>query len=267
MSLRKKFWSIFGLSLAFLLFTILPVFAQEPLYPEKPEGYVTDQAKMLGDTADLEEMLSNFEKETSNEIAVVTIESLEGISIEEYAVELFQKWGVGKKGLDNGVLLVVSRDDREVRIETGYGLEGALPDGVAKIIIANEITPAFKEGDYHDGVKKGLESIMAATKGEYVPEPQEEEGGFASGIIGFIVFFAVFTIIIVIGIFSNRKKNRSGKKGGGAGTYTSTSDDDSGSFWGGSSSSGGFSSGGGSSSGFGGFGGGSSGGGGASGKW
>ncbi|MBU1119352.1 TPM domain-containing protein [Patescibacteria group bacterium] len=236
--------------------------AAEPLYPERPTGFVNDQAGMLGDSDDLEQMLSDFEAETSNELAVITINSLEGVSIEEYSEQLFQKWGIGKAEKDNGALLVVVKDDREMRIETGYGLEGALPDALADQIIRKEITPEFKEGRYHNGVKMGLQAIMAATKGEYNPiDTDPESESTIAGIVGFGIFLLVVVIIVVSSIFAARATRKGGRRGGGS----SSDDSSSGSSW--TSSDSGSSWGSGSSSSFGGFSGGSSGGGGASGRW
>ncbi|MBU1167271.1 TPM domain-containing protein [Patescibacteria group bacterium] len=239
---------------------ILSPFALADLnLPERPEGYVTDQAQILNNQAELEETLANFEEESSNEIAVVTIPSLEGNSIDDYAVSLFQKWGIGKKGQDNGILLLISRDDRELKIETGYGLEGALPDVTADSIIRNEITPFFKEGDYSTGTTKGVEAIVQATRGEYEATITTEDDSALGGLIGVGVFGIVVVIMIIITIRGRGKY----KDQGGSGSSSGGSGDSS---W--TSSSGGWSSGsGGSSSSFGGFGGGSSGGGGASGRW
>lgn len=245
-----------SLVLTFLSFSV--VLAEEISYPEKPKGFITDEAKILGDTADLEQTLLTFEKETSNEIAVLTINSLQGGSIEDYAVKVFEKWGVGKKGKDNGVLVVIAKEDRAIKIEVGYGLEGALPDSTAKLIIENEITPLFKQENYHDGLKKGLDAIMLAAKGEYKPSTNKKESSLG-GWIGFGIFLFVLGLIILSSIFGRKKTkdryvNRN-HRGGGTGFWSSGSS--------GGSSFGGSSGG----SGFGGFGGGSSGGGGASGKW
>lgn len=241
-----------------VFFLAAPFFAhaQEPLYPEKPTGFVNDQASILGDTTELERSLANFETETSNEVAVLTIPSTGEVTIEEYAVTLFEKWGIGKRENDNGVLLLVALEDREMRIEVGYGLEGALPDATAKSIITNEITPAFQDGRYADGVELGVNSIIAATEGEYTPTESSGGGGEVAGFIGFGIFVIVFIIIIISSIISS--------KNGGGGRRSDSSSSSSNSTWfsGGSSSS--SSS---SSSSFGGFGGGSSGGGGASGGW
>lgn len=242
------------LFLSALIFPVA-VFAQEPLYPERPTGFVNDQAGILGDATDLEKTLATFEKETSNEVAVLTIPTIGDVSIEEYALTIFEKWGIGKRENDNGVLLLIALDDREMRIEVGYGLEGALPDATAKSIITNEITPAFKDGRYYDGVNRGIVAITQATKGEYTPlESGSDSESNTAGLVGFAIFVVVFIVITVSSAVGS-------KKGGSGGKKSSSKNTDS--WWNSGSSSGSSSSG----SSFGGFSGGSSGGGGSSGSW
>ncbi len=140
--------------------------------PGAPTGYVSDFAGVLTDeqSADLNYKLSEFHASTSNDIAVAVIQSLGDENIDSYAEKLFKEWGIGNKDKDNGVLLLVAIQDRKLRIETGYGLEGALPDATAAKIISQTITPAFKQGAYYDGIDRGVDQIILATKGEYVGE-------------------------------------------------------------------------------------------------
>jgi len=124
-------------------------------------GFINDFAGVLGSSwkSKLEEIAARVEKETSCEIAVAIVNSLEGITIEEYAVELFEKWGIGKKKEDNGILLLVAAEDRELRIEVGYGLEGTITDLEAANIIDDIIVPRFKEEDYNSGIYDGVVAI------------------------------------------------------------------------------------------------------------
>lgn len=117
--------------------------------------------------AELEETLRRFEEETTNQIVVVTFPSLEGEVLEDFSIRLAEQWKIGQKGKDNGVILLIFKEDRKVRIEVGYGLEGALPDATAKLIIENEIVPRFREGKFDEGVEKAVQAIIGATKGEY----------------------------------------------------------------------------------------------------
>ncbi len=223
--------------------------------PPPPDHYVTDQAGILSPTtkAQLEEGLAAFERDTSNQVLVATFPDLGGDSIEDFGIRLSERWRPGQSGRDNGAVLIVSKNDRKVRIEVGYGLEGALPDAVAKSILQNEILPRFKVGDFDGGVKAGVDAIVKATTGEY--KGQAGGGIPVSGII-------LLIILVVVAILLLRLMTPYGLYRGG--TYRGGS-------WGGwGGSSGGWGGGGGWGSGSsGGFrgGGGGFGGGGASGGW
>jgi len=208
-----------------------------------PVGYVNDFAGVLSNAQILEQQIVQFEQETSNEISIVTVDNLQDETTEEYAVRLFEKWQIGKADKDNGILILIAPNEREVRIEVGYGLEGALPDSLANFIIQKEILPAFKRGDYQAGVEAGLLAIMQAIKGEYQAEQKTDWQGILIGLI--------FLLIFIIFFFT------SGSHKKGLGWFLL------GMFFG--RGSGGSSRG--DRNGFSGFGGGSSGGGGASGRW
>lgn len=137
--------------------------------PKRPEGYVSDYAGMISPStkAQLEENLRQFETETSNQVVVVTFPSLEGGALEDFSIRLAEAWKIGQKGKDNGVILLIFKNDRKVRIEVGYGLEGALTDATSRLIIANEIAPRFREGKFDEGIEAAVQAITAATKGEY----------------------------------------------------------------------------------------------------
>ena len=134
-------------------------------------GRVVDLAEILSPEAEaaLTARLAAHEDSTSNQIAVLTVPSLEGAVLEEYATEVFRTWGLGQAELDNGVLLLVARDDREIRIEVGYGLEGSLTDARAGRIIRNEMTPRFRNGDFDGGVLAAAEAIVDAAEGRAEP--------------------------------------------------------------------------------------------------
>jgi len=150
------------------VFLLLPMTAVALDVP-KATGYVTDLAHMLNPSTrlKLEHFLEGFEKSDSTQIAVLTIPSLEGESLEEYSIKVAESWGIGQKGKDNGALLLIAKDDRKVRIEVGYGLEGRLTDLLTGRIIRNEITPRFKAGDFDGGVIAGVAAMAEAVRGEY----------------------------------------------------------------------------------------------------
>ena len=138
-----------------------------------PTAFVIDYAGILSveQITSLEAKISAFEKNTSNEIAVVIVPSLDGDTIENVAQEIFTKWGIGKKDKNNGVLLLISLTDRQTRIHTGYGVEGDLTDVGTSYIQQDIITPAFQSGDYYGGINRAVDKIIEALSGNnIVPE-------------------------------------------------------------------------------------------------
>ncbi|RZK49853.1 MAG: TPM domain-containing protein [Pedobacter sp.] len=246
-------------------------FAQE--FPANPQKLVSDFTNTLSpeQIAILERKLVAFDDSTSNQVAVVLVKSVGDYDINEYALELGRKWGVGSQGKNNGVILLVAVGDRKLSIQTGYGLEGALPDIYTKRIIENDIKPYFKEGDYFQGINAGTNSIISLIKGEYKNDKKKAANPINKGGSGLIV------IIIIIIIFIIGK--RGGGNGGGGKEVFSGRGVAEGLLWGmllggGRNHGGGFGGGGFGGSGggfggggFGGFGGGSFGGGGSSGSW
>jgi uncharacterized protein len=147
-------------------------------------GRVTDNAQILSDSTrrSLTAQLKAHEDRTTNQIAVLTIPTLAGESIENFADEVFKAWKLGKKGKDNGVLVIVVPNDRRMRIEVGYGLEGTLPDSAAGSIIRNVMTPKFKSGDYNAGIEAGVKAIITVLEGgkvaDMAPKAQASSSGF-----------------------------------------------------------------------------------------
>ena len=165
-------------------------------------GRVTDTAEMLSDTTvrELESLLKAHEDSTSNQVVVLTIPALQdGEEIEQFSIRVADTWKIGQTGRDNGVLLIVARDDHKVRIEVGRGLEGALPDITCGSIIRHDIIPKFKSGDFDAGIKAGVESILSAIRGEYAALP-EESSGTDLGILGYILFGLFF--LVTLGTFT-----------------------------------------------------------------
>ena len=170
--------------------------ASQPDFPNL-SGRVVDQAGVLRSSTELAitEQLRAHEAETSNQIVVVTLRSLQGYSIEDFGVRLGRHWGIGQEGRDNGVLLIVAPNDRKVRIEVGYGLEGALTDGLARTIIDTEILPDFRRGNLERGVRAGTDAILAAIAGTYEAPTRSSRSSRSGGVLNNIV------PIFVIGLF------------------------------------------------------------------
>lgn len=141
----------------------------------KPAGRVNDLANVIdaATEADIDRRLDQLEQQTSSEIAVATVESLNGISVEEYANRLFKEWGIGQAKQDNGVLVLVAPNEREMRIQVGYGLEGVLPDGLAGQVIRDDFTPRFKEDDYSGGIRNGVNHLADIVEKHRVLTPEE----------------------------------------------------------------------------------------------
>lgn len=177
--------------------------------PGAPTGYVNDYTGTLSTSVkqSLEAELQLFAASTTNEIAVVIISSLEGDSVENYAVKLFEEWKIGNAKNDNGVLLLIAKNDHKLRIEVGYGLEGVLPDILAKDIIDTKITSAFKQGDYDKGTIEGAHAIMQTTQGEYTASATHTSNNsfFEDAPIEFILMILVFIIQFLSSIFARSK--------------------------------------------------------------
>lgn len=216
--------------------------------------------------ADLERQLVAYNDSTSVQVLVVTFKSLDGYPISTLGSEIGENWGVGQKGEDNGIVIVLSKDDRKVDIRTGYGSQIHLPPSIAKLIIDQEMIPQFRTGNYYQGFINSLSAIQLSLQGKYKAKPKSNQGeGDGFGV--FLFFFVIILLFIILSRKGggNNGGNR-GRRGFNWGDVILTSGGShswgsGGSSWG----SGGF--GGGSGGGFGGFGGGSFGGGGASGSW
>ena len=159
-------------------------------------GRVNDLAGILSEDAEirLEAALEALERQTGSQVAVLTVPSMEGDSIEDFAIRVVETWKLGREGIDDGVLLLIARDDRLVRIEVGYGLEGALTDAQSRRIIAELMTPHFRSGDFDTGVESATDAIAAAVRGEELPLPEHPPGRAPRGLpgLGSLILMALF---------------------------------------------------------------------------
>lgn len=230
--------------------------------PPRPALYFNDYAKVVSPATagQLNKTLEDFEKATSSQVVVAVFPKMQSpSSIEDYCHRIFESWKIGQKGKNNGVALFVFVQDRKLRIEVGYGLEGALPDALGKQIIEKEIVPHFKRGNYEQGLTAGVTAVLAATRGEYKGTGRTAARGKGVPPFGIVsvVIFVLFWLFLV-GFLRRAFRGATVYTGRGRSGYSGWS--------GGGWSGGGGSWGGGGGGGFSG-GGGSSGGGGASGSW
>lgn len=245
-----------------LFVALLSPLAAETM-PSKPAGYFNDYANVVdrATALQLNEQLAQFERDTSTQIVVAVYPSMQSESdVADYTQRIAQTWGVGQKGRNNGAVLFVFVANHQMFIQTGYGLEGALPDATAFDITHNVIAPFFKKNDYAGGLKAGVTAMMQAVRGEYKgtgKTRKESEGNTGSGLP---IPLIIFLIILIFFIFSSRRRRAGYGYNGWGGPFIGGFGGGGGG-WGGGSSSGG-----GGFSGFGG-GGGSFGGGGAGSSW
>ena len=192
-----------------LLCAIVPVFAQAQV-PELT-GRVMDNAGLLSPTTEsvLTSQLKTHEDSTGNQIAILTVETLNGRVLENFSLEVARTWELGTSEFDNGVLLLIAEQERKMRIEVGYGLEGALPDATADRIIRYEMRPRFREGDFDAGVRAATSAIISAIEGEYEPPVASSSGGVPTRVMGifFTIMGAIFGLLPAYMLLAGTAKN------------------------------------------------------------
>ncbi|MFW6366914.1 MAG: TPM domain-containing protein, partial [Spirochaetota bacterium] len=170
-------------------------------------GRINDYAQIISTETErrIEKKLAALEATDSTQIVVLTIDSLEGDVLEEFSIRVAEQWKIGREKEDNGAILIVSRDDRKIRIEVGYGLEGVLTDLLSGRIIDTVIVPEFRNGDYDAGIEKGVDTMIAAVKGEYVYTPVEkQDSGHGSNFV-FVIVALIFLALFFISVFGRKK--------------------------------------------------------------
>ncbi|BCJ89497.1 hypothetical protein IZ6_02320 [Terrihabitans soli] len=253
------------LAFAFLSVLALAVPAGAQTFPELTSR-VVDNANIIDipTEAEIDKKLADLETKTTKQLVVVTVPSLQGYEIEDYGYRLGRHWGIGQEKKNNGALLIVAPNERKVRIEVGYGLEGDLTDAISSLIIQNAILPRFRAGDFPGGISRGVDDIVQVLEGdqEYAQQAkQEAEGVHITDQTADMFFTAFIFLIIALQIWRAFRGGRSSRRRGmpwiiPTGSSSGSSWSSGGSSWSSGSSGGGFSGGGGSF-----------GGGGSSGSW
>jgi uncharacterized protein len=191
-------WQVGCLWLVLLHALASPAWAQQPVPPLR--AWVTDLTGTLdaAQKAQLEQTLRAFEARKGSQIAVLIVATTAPESIEQYGIRVAEAWKVGRKGIADGAILIVAKSDRSLRIEVGRGVEGALPDAVAKRIIAEIITPRFREGDFAGGINAGVQQMISVLDGEPLPAPPKQRRQAVNG--GFESFLPIaFMLVLVVG--------------------------------------------------------------------
>jgi len=205
----KRLWFIY-LSTVILLWASFASALDVPAL----KGRVNDYGDMLSSSTErqLDAVLGDLERTDSTQIAVLTIPSLEGDSLEDFSIRVAEKWGIGQKGKDNGAILIISKNDRKIRIEVGYGLEGTLTDLTSGRIIRNVIVPYFKRGDFNAGISNGVHAMIQAVRGEFKgdakPVRPKRRKATGSGLI------PILLIIFIINRMGRVKRPLGGVLGG-----------------------------------------------------
>ncbi len=194
--------------------------AEEAL-PPAPQAHFNDYAGVVsaGDAQRLDAKLAAFEQQTSTQLVVVVFAKLPSPSLEDFTVRAAEAWKVGQKKLDNGAILFVFVADRKLRIETGYGLEGALPDALAGRILDERVKPRLRQGDWTGGLEAGIDGMIAATKGEYkaAAAPRQRRGASPAAVVVLVLFVLLFLWLASRGGLIERSYSSRGWRGGGWG--------------------------------------------------
>jgi len=182
--------------LAFALCWAVVAGAQAPVPPLG--GRVTDRTSTLTEEqkSALEQALRSFEARKGSQVAVLIVPSTAPETIEQYALRVAERWKPGRKNVDDGALLVVAKDDRTLRIEVGYGLEGALTDADSKRIISEIIVPRFRQGDFYGGIAAGVDRMLRVIDGEPLPKPEGRRPGGTRGIGSFLPVLMILALVV-----------------------------------------------------------------------
>ncbi len=209
-----RFLKVFFALVLFLLIPISVYALNLPNYSSR----VNDFAQIFSSDfkLNLEQKLTQIETNTTNQIAVVTVENLQGITIEDYSEQLFKYWGIGQKEKDNGILVLIALEEKQVRIEVGYGLEPIITDGRAGEIIRKQITPEFKNGNYEKGVLNGIDKINQYFTGQIIEDPPQKNNSKNNSNFSFFLFIFLSFISYAFAFMARSKSFYAGGIGGAA---------------------------------------------------
>ena len=219
---RRRAWTTVILALGLVLTMVASLSSASAQEFPALTGRVVDGAGLIDAAAKsaIEQKLAAFEQTSSDQVVVVTVPDLQGYAIEDFGVGLGRAWKIGRENENNGVILLVSRDDRKVRIEVGYGLEGTMTDALSSVIIQNDILPSFRAGDYQAGIAKGVDGILQVLSGDAAELQARAErnagwqGEDVESTLFILVFVAIWLFVIAGGMmtfFARRFGTKVGK--------------------------------------------------------
>ena len=199
--MQNRFFRIILLLVGLLYFTAVAFSDDGFVSLPALVGRIVDDAHILDQQtySELDQLLESVEKEKGAQVVVLTLPTTQPEEISQFGIRLAEKWKIGRKKIDDGAILIVAKEDRRVRIEVGYGLEGALPDATAKRIIESAIIPEFKKGNFALGIKQGVTAIVAVVRGELLPLPDQTDQASPMAII--ILFIVALIAIVLMEIF------------------------------------------------------------------
>jgi uncharacterized protein len=205
----RAIYTALALVLTVLITSIAPVCAADPVFPALT-GRIVDEAGLLTaqDEAELNATLQSLEGTSSDQLAVVTLKSLQGFSIEDFGYKLGRHWGIGQAGKDNGVLLIVAPNERKVRIEVGKRLEPIMTDAMSRIIIENAILPGFRRGDFAGGIRAGVRDIKDVLLGDAEAVKQRVRGMHQAPEVDWValIIIGIWIAIVIYSIYQQHKQ-------------------------------------------------------------
>jgi uncharacterized protein len=203
MNLHNAWFASPAFAVALLLIVAASAWAAEvpPL-----RGRINDNAQLLSreQARALEQQLDQFEKQTGHQVALLTIPTLAGEDIEGFSIRVAERWKIGQKGFDNGVILVVAPKERQLRLEVGYGLEGILPDAIASRIIREIIVPRFRENDYQGGITSGIDAVLKTIRGEPLPASARQKPRGTNPVLSLSLPLILFLLFLAGSLFRRR---------------------------------------------------------------
>ncbi len=200
-----------------VLFLICGSICAQNIVPVPPlKSRVTDQTNTLSETEkrNLESKLSSFEQSKGSQVSVLVVSTTGDETIEQFSIRVADEWEIGREGVDDGVIFLIAIQDRKMRIEAGYGLEGAIPDALAKRIISQIVTPEFRAGHFYDGINDGVDAIISLVNGEELPVAKQQQRSISGRSVPKFSYLFIILGLIIFGVINSILRSKLGKVSG-----------------------------------------------------